>query len=164
MPARADWGDMQDNRTVVTLAGNDFEIEASLGAGKTYADEFFGKLELPYKGALMEDMVELMKHVEGYALPDKNSPNGFTVVKGVDALDTETVDHLLDLTWAMARAAGSVSDDYAAWKERMEHASVSFFEMSALYQAIIHRLGDGATFRLPKGLADALASDEGEAD
>lgn len=152
---------MQDNQAIVTIAGTDFLVEASLGACKVYADEFFGKLKAPYRGALAEDMIALMNHQEDHLEPDDEAESGFTVVKGANALDTEMVEHLLDFVWAMARAAGSTDKTYQQWQDWMLHASVSFFEMGEAYQTIIHQLGDGATFRLTKGLADAVASDEG---
>lgn len=153
---------MQDNQAIVTIAGNELMVESSLGACKVYADEFFGKLEAPYKGALAEDMIALMQHQEGHIEPDDESEDGIRIVEGVNALDTEMIEHLLDFVWAMARAAGSTDMTYAQWQKWVLHASVSFFEMSEAYQTIIHQLGDGATFRLTKGLADAIASDQAQ--
>ena len=151
---------MQDNQAMVTIAGRDILLESSLGACKVYSDEFFGKLKDPYKGSLPEDMIALMRHQEGYLVPDEDAKDGVRFVEGVNALDTEMAEHLLDFAWAMARAAGSIDMRYPEWQEWVTHASVSFFEVSDAYQTIIHELGDGATFRLTKGLQDALEPDK----
>lgn len=151
---------MRDNQAMVTIAGNELLLESSLGACKVYADEFFGKLRSPYKGSLPEDMIALLHHQEGYLEPDEESESGYRFVEGVNALDTEMAEHLLDFAWAMARAAGSTDMRYDEWQEWVLHASISFFEVSEAYQTIIHELGDGATFRLTKGLQDAIEPDE----
>ena len=136
-----------DNRATVNIGGWEFEVEASLGAGIIYQNEFRGKAEKPYTGSLYEDMVQLYRETE-----DADSPNyyGFS-------------SQLMGITWAMARAAGGIGETYAEFLEKIEHSSVSIFEFADLYGTVVKELGDRCFFRLPEGLRDALEANGGEA-
>lgn len=133
-----------ENRATLTMFGEEYEIESSFGAAKIYSDTFRGNVEKPYTGNLFEDMLQIMREVEG----DEN--NAFGVAPQV-----------LGIAWAMARATGSMRESWAEFTERVEHSPLNFFDFAEIYGTVIQKLG-AATFRLPKRLLDSIESNKAE--
>lgn len=131
-----------DNVAAINIGGLEFTMEASLGAGIIYENEFRGKAEAPYTGNLYEDMLQLYRECEV-----EETYYGFST-------------QLFGIAWAMGRAAGSLEMTYDEFIDTIEHSSASLFELSELYGVVLHQLGDRSIFRLPKGLRDALEPDE----
>ncbi len=132
------------NREKLAMFGTEYELEVSLGAMKIYADNFRGFVEKPYTGNMLEDMLQIMREVEG----DAEMAFGLA-------------PQIYGLAWAMARATGSMGDSWDAFSEKIEHIALNYFDFAEAYGVIIQKLG-AATFRLPERLRDALASDETE--
>lgn len=134
----------RDNRSTVTLAGIEFEVEASNGACLAYANEFKGKLDKPFTGSLMTDILATNKAIEA----------------GDDA-ELQALEHIQKLVWAMAFAAGCEFSTYDQFCERLMHESVSYFELADAYRALM-QLADRTFFRLPNRPADAGEPDEAQ--
>lgn len=134
----------RDNFAVAKIGDFEFEVEASLGAGIIYENEFRGKAEAPYTGNFYEDMLQLYRECEV-----AERYYGFS-------------KQLFGLAWAMGRAAGSLDMTYDEFIEKIEHSSAVLTEITELYAIIVHRLGDGCIFRLPEGLRDAIESHKAE--
>lgn len=133
-----------ENRATLNLFGDEYELESSLGASKIYADTFRGNIEKPYTGNMFEDMLQIMREVEG----DESMAFG-------------VAPQVLGLAWAMARATGSMKESWLEFTERVEHTPLNFFDFAEIYGVVIQKLG-AATFRLPKRLRDSVASDAAE--
>ena len=133
-----------ENRATLNLFGDEYEVESSLGAAKIYADTFRGNVDKPYTGNLFEDMLQIMREVEG------DERNAFGVAPQV-----------LGIAWAMARATGSMRESWLEFTERVEHNALNFFDFAEIYGTVIQKLG-AATFRLPERLRNAVASYEAE--
>ena len=133
-----------ENRATLYLFGDEYEVESSLGAAKIYADTFRGNIEKPYTGNMFEDMLQIMREVEG------DEENAFGVAPQV-----------LGIAWAMARAAGTMKESWLEFTERVEHSTLNFFDFAEIYGTVIQKLG-AATFRLPERLRNAVASDQTE--
>lgn len=149
----------RDNVRTVELGGVEYEIEASLGAGIAYKNEFFGKLEDPYVGSMEDDLLrvwvksqEELKEIDDAGNVVSSEPN--PDYGGVD------IAALLRLTWAMWSAC---DDKATSWKdfERVAlHANVAVYEVSILFNTVVVELGGGCTFRKPEGHAGPGAADE----
>jgi hypothetical protein len=131
------------NRTTVTFAGKEYELEASIGAEKLYADQFRDKAVAPYTGDLWEDMLQVWRDVNG---TKEESAHGLPY-------------QLIDMLWAMARAAGSIKCSYDKFYKEIEHSTATYSEFAHLYAAICIELGDGVIFRLEEGQDNAAEPD-----
>ena len=142
-----------DNVRVVELGGKTYEVEASLGAGIAYKNEFFGRLEEPYVGSLDDDLLKLWHRaqpttdVDGEQVPNPD-------YDGVDVVA------LLRLLWAMWAARDKRATSWEKFEDRALHANVSTYEVHAAFATIVGDLGGSCTFRRPKGQAGADAADE----
>lgn len=132
-----------NNRTTVTFAGKEYEIEASIGAEKLYADQFRDSASAPYTGNLWEDMLQVWRDVNG---TQDSRAHGLPY-------------QLIDMLWAMGRAAGSIKCSYDKFFKDMEHSTTTYSELASLYKAICIELGDGVIFRLEEGQDDASEPD-----
>ena len=126
------------------MFGEDYELEASLGAMKIYADNFRGYVEKPYTGNMLEDMLQIMREVEG----DESMMFGLA-------------PQIYGLAWAMARATGSMKQSWDEFSDSVSHAAINYFEFAEAYSTIIQKLG-AATFRIPERLRDVIKPDEAE--
>ena len=133
-----------ENRVTLTMFGEEYELEASLGAMKIYADTFRGFVEKPYTGNMMEDMLQIMREVEG----DESMMFGLA-------------PQIYGLAWAMARATGSMKQSWDEFADAVSHEAINYFDFAEAYGAIIQKLG-AATFRLPERLRDVIKPDEAE--
>lgn len=133
----------RDNRATVTLAGMEFEVEASNGACLVYSNEFRGKVDAPFTGNLMKDIL-----VMSQAISD-------------DTLEATALEHAPRMVWAMSFAAGGKDQTYEKFCKRMEHESVTFFELGDAIGVIL-KLADRTFFRLPERPADAGEPDATE--
>lgn len=138
---------MADNRATVTIGGKDYELEASLGAQLAYSNEFRGKLSKPYTGSFLDDMLQLYRDVEG---DNKEQYYGFP-------------PQMFGIVWAMAKAAGSFKGSYKAFEKEISESSGNIYEIAAVYQTVVHGLGDAVCFREPEGLRDTDSPDDAEA-
>lgn len=134
-----------ENRVTVKLFDKEYELESSIGACKIYQDTFRYKVEEPYTGSLLTDMLQLTRDAEGI---------GVDSVFGVST-------QLFGVVWAMARAAGSMDESWDEFYSRVEHCPINFYELIEVYTAVVNKLG-GCTFRLPERLQDAIESDASE--
>lgn len=133
-----------ENRATLTMFGDEYELEASLGAMKVYSDTFRGNVEKPYTGNMLEDMLQIMREVEGDS----------EMLFGLGA-------QVYGLAWAMARATGSMKESWDEFANRVEHSPINYFDFAEAYGTIIQKLG-AATFRLPERLYNAIKPDKAE--
>lgn len=134
----------RDNRDTVRLAGVNYEIEASNGACLAYANEFRGKLERPFSGSLMSDIL--------------------TSTRAISAGDESSIlalENITRIVWAMAFAAGGRHRTYEDMCEELEHECVGYFELAEAC-GVVFKLADRTFFRLPEGQADVGEPDEAE--
>lgn len=167
----------RDNVRTVTVGGRAIEVESSLGARKVYADEFMGKLSKPYSGVLSDDLLALYdgtrEFVEDEVLVTDDDGNPVTDEDGNEVTTKGMVPNpayrggvdvseLLRLTWAMAFAAGSVTQVYDEWMDSVWHSPMTRDEEVVLYAVVALELG-AYTFRGAEGRGDAGEPDEAEA-
>lgn len=133
----------RDNRATVTLAGTEFEVEASNGACLAYSNEFRGKLEPPFSGNLMKDILVMSK-----ALTSESD----------DDLEAAVLEHIPRLVWAMSFAAGGKHQTYERFCKQLEHESPSYFELAEIANSILV-LADRTFFRLPNRPSDTVEPD-----
>lgn len=141
---------MNDNQATITLFGKEIELEASLAACTIYSNEFYGKVDEPYKGYLMEDLLTLYQECEG-----ENAQKGFQPMFS---------QGLYRIVWAMGRACNSIKETYPKFLKSIEHAPSNFYEFSQAYKVVVVDLGVGVFFRLPEGQDNTDAPDETETD
>ena len=132
------------NRVQVNVFGCDYTLEASLGACTVYANQFAGNIREPYIGNLTEDILRLFVAVEG----------GEENYRGID------YDVLFGCMWAMGVACDSITEPWREFHERIAHEPLTLDDVSGVYGVVVHELGDGVFFRLPKGFRDDSQSDE----
>lgn len=135
---------VSENRATLTMFGEEYELEVSLGAMKIYSDTFRGNVERPYTGSMLEDMLQVMRDAEG------TEENLYGIAPQV-----------FGIAWAMARATGSMKESWDEYAERVEHTALNYFDFIEVYSTVIQKLG-GATFRLPQRLRDAIESNAPE--
>lgn len=134
----------RDNRATVTLAGIEFEVEASNGACLAYANEFRGKLDKPFTGNLMGDILA--------------STRALTADDGTEVLALEGIQRIV---WAMAFAAGGKFKTYEAMCKGLEHECVGYYELADAC-GVVFKLADRTFFRLSDRPADAVEPDEAQ--
>lgn len=134
----------RDNRAKVTLAGIEFEVEASNGACLAYANEFRGKLDAPFTGNLMGDILA--------------STRALSANDGTEMLALENIPRII---WAMAFAAGDKHSTYEGLCKELEHETVGYYELADACGEVF-RLADRTFFRLPERPADAVEPDEAQ--
>lgn len=140
-----------DNRAKFIVGGTEYEVAASNGACKLYADEFRGKVDEPYTGSLVGDMVKEFTA----EVPE----NGAAYITWAD------VPQCLAAVWAMARAAGSTKESYKAFMKKVDAAPVVCDEVASfLVQMFVDQdgLGKRAFFRQAGGQGDAGEPDEAD--
>jgi len=147
----------RDNVRTLRIGDASYELEASLGAGIVYANEFLGKLDAPYVGRLDDDLMavwrgaqETLRDEDGKSVPNPD-------YRGVDVMAT------LRVAWAMARAAGSTDATFDEFLESVIHQPAGVYEEASLYGTVVLALGGGFTFRKPEGLGGAEEPDEEKA-
>lgn len=151
---------LRDNVRSVRIGEMEIDLEASLGTGIVYANEFRGRLEAPYKGILADDMLAVWHRNQPTDSEDGNEVENPDYT-GID------VEALLRIAWAMARAVDPEQGrpyrkGYRAFHDEAIHQPTSIFDEAALYDAVILRLGNGITFRRPEGLSGAVEPDEAQ--
>lgn len=134
----------RDNRATVTLAGIEFEIEASNGACLAYANEFRGKLDKPFTGNLKQDIATI-----------------HSMIAAGGSGEMEALEQVPLAVWAMSFAAGGDDSTYDAFCKRHEHDVFGYFELADAYSVLVE-LADRTFFRLTPRFADALKPDEKE--
>lgn len=139
---------MNENQAKVSLGGREIVVEASLAACLAYSNEFAGKLEEPYKGRLMDDLLALYNAMEGK-----------DAVEGLGAIGDSG---LFRIVWAMGRACGSVKEGYQKFERSMEHAPMNMYEYVDAYRTVVGDLAGRTFFRLPEGQGDAVEPDAEE--
>ena len=143
----------RDNVRELRIGDKTYQLEASLGTAIVYRNEFFGKLEEPYKGILADDMLAVwtraqqVEEHDGEVVPNPE-------YMGID------IEAILRIAWAMARAAGSTKKSYAKFYDEVIHQPAGLFEEASLYDTVIMRLGGGIIFRRPEGLGGSGEPDE----
>lgn len=169
----------RDNVVTIEIGDMTLELEASLGTGITYSNEFRGKLDAPYKGILADDMLHVWRIAqptmdETVAVDDDGNPvfdddgkyvpdpNGHEVEVANPEYVGYDIDALLRIAWAMARASGSTKRGFDAFYADVIHQPAGVFEEASLFNAVIMRLGGGIIFRRPTGLRDAGEADEAQ--
>lgn len=163
------------------LAIGDFEcdLEASLGAGIVYANQFRGRLEAPYKGIFEDDILETSNRArETVTMTVKADKRGRPIRRDGEYVPADSgvqvevpntdqyvdVESCIRIAWAMAR---SVDPDhgrpyegtYEDFFREVAHQSAGVFEQVQLYRVVVLELGGGVTFRRPDGRRGAGASD-----
>jgi len=145
----------RDNVREWSIGEKTYQLEASLGTKIVYQNEFFGKLEEPYKGLLEDDILQVYHRSRPFEEIDGEvKPNPDYVGNDIEAL--------LRIAWAMARAAGSTKRGYDKFLNDVIHQPAGMFEEASLYDVVIMRLGEGIIFRRPEGQDGAAESDEAE--
>lgn len=142
----------RDNVRTVEICGRSYELEASLGAGIAYRNEFFGRLEKPYRGILADDMLHI------YHIAQPTIEEGGKQVANPDYAGNDT-EALLRVAWAMAWAAGSTKKRYEKFYDEVAHVGAGVFEEASLYATVVLELGGGIIFRRPTGHEGADATD-----
>ena len=160
--ARKSKGVPRDNVRTITIGGLTYELEASLGTGIAYSNEFRGKLDAPYKGALGDDMLEIYSASRPKLRETHVDDDGNEVEEFVDNPDYRGIDveALLRIAWAMAYAAGSTRAGYADFRDEVVHQPAGIFEEASLFEVVVLELGNGIIFRGPEGLGGDGEPDE----
>lgn len=166
------------------IGGERFDLEASLGTGIVYRNEFGGKLDPPYKGILEDDMLRIW-HVaqptitgrfaigddgtpaldgDGRPADDPAAPRSTVANPDYAGYDVEA---LFRIAWAMARSVnpewGSpYRKGFKAFREEVMHLPAGMYEVASLYDAAVLELGGGIIFRRPEGQAGDVEPDPQE--
>ena len=138
----------RDNVCELRIGDVTYELEASLGTGIAYRNEFFGRLEEPYRGILADDMLQAYHKAQPFEDVDGET------VENADYAGYD-VEALLRIAWAMARAAGSTKKGWDKFHAEVIHQPAGVFEEASLYDVVVMRLGGGIIFRRPEGLGGA---------
>lgn len=165
----------RDHVRTLDIGGTKWELEASLGAGIAYSREFRGKLDKPYDGNLADDMFavwgmaqETVKAVDEDGNPlldedgkpmvdDKGKP---LMIPNPDQF--VDVEACLRLAWAMAWAAGSTTERWPEWEQRVLHTATNIWDEAEIYATVVLTLGGGVIFRRRGEQEGATEPDEGE--
>lgn len=148
----------RDNVRTIDLGGKSYDIEASLGAGIAYRNEFFGKLEDPYVGSFEDDLLRVWSRSQ-QMIEDVDENGNEIRVPNQDYAGLDTLA-LLRLTWAMWAACDPKATTWKAFEKTVLHANVSAYEQTAMFVVVVKELGGGCTFRKPKGQDGADAADK----
>lgn len=144
----------RDNVRELRIGEKEYQLEASLGTAVAYRNEFFGKLDEPYRGILADDMLQVWRRsqetVEDEGGNEAPNPDFY----GYD------VEALLRIAWSMAWAAGSTKKRYAKFYDEVIHQPAGLFEEASLYNTVVMELGGGIIFRRPEGQGGAGQADE----
>lgn len=146
----------RDNVRELRIGEKEYQLEASLGTAIVYRNEFFGKLDEPYKGILADDMLQVYHRAQ----PIEDSDG--KMVENADYMGYD-IEAILRIAWAMARAAGSTKRAFARFYDEVIHQPAGVFEEASLYGTVIMQLGGGIIFRRPEGQAGDGEPDEAEA-
>lgn len=146
----------RDNVRELRIGEKTYELEASLGTAIVYRNEFFGKLDEPYKGILADDMLQVYRRAQ----PTEENEDGETVANP-DYVGTD-IEAMLRIAWAMAKSAGSTKRTFAKFYDEVIHQPAGVFEEASLYDTTIMQLGGGIIFRRPEGQASADEPDEAQ--
>jgi hypothetical protein len=141
----------QENVRELRIGEKSYELEASLGASITYRNEFFGRLDAPYKGILADDLLVAWRRAQA-ELDGEPNPE----YAGID------VEAALRAAWAMAFAHGSTKKRYAKFADEVVHQPAGVFEEASLYEVVVLELGGGVIFRRPEGHGGAGEPDEAQ--
>ena len=145
----------RDNVRELRIGDKTYQLEASLGTAIVYRNEFFGRLDEPYKGLLADDMLAVWTRAQQVEEHDGE------VVPNPEYMGLD-IEAILRIAWAMARAAGSTKRGYDKFYDEVIHQPAGLFEEASLYDTVIMRLGGGIIFRRPDGQAGADEPDEAE--
>ena len=145
----------RDNVRELRIGDVTYELEASLGTAIVYRNEFFGKLDEPYKGILADDMLQV------YHRAQPTEERDGQMVENADYMGYD-IEAILRIAWAMARAAGSTKRTFARFYDEVIHQPAGVFEEASLYDTVITRLGGGIIFRRPDGHGGAGEPDEAQ--
>lgn len=141
----------QDNVRELRIGDRTYGLEASLGTGIVYREEFLGRLDAPYKGVLADDLLvawrQAQTELDGEPNPD---------FRGID------VEALLRVAWAMAYAKGSTRKRYQKFHDEVIHQPAGMFEEASLYEVVVLELGGGIIFRRPQGADGSPEPDEAQ--
>lgn len=151
----------RDNVRELRIGENTYNLEASLGTATVYRNEFFGKLDAPYKGLLADDMLQAYHKAQPFEEGDDGKLAENPDYMGYD------VDALLRVAWAMARSvdpnyAKPYKYGYKRFYNEVIHQPAGVFEEASLYNTVVMQLGGGIIFRRPEGLAGADEPDEAQ--
>ena len=148
----------RDNVAKVTIGYVELQLEASLGTGITYSNEFRGKLEKPYKGVLADDMLHVWR-VAQPTITETDDDGKEVDVENPDYIGYDVVA-MLRIAWAMAYAAGSTKKRFDAFYSDIIHQPAGVFEEASLFNTVVMQLGCGIIFRRPTGLGGTEQADE----
>ena len=146
----------RDNVRELRIGEKEYRLEASLGTAIVYRNEFFGKLDAPYRGILADDMLQVYHRAQQFEEDEDGN-----LVTNPDYTGND-VEAILRIAWAMAKAAGSTKKSYDKFLNEVIHQPAGVFEEASLYDTVIMRLGGGIIFRRPDGQAGADEPDEAE--
>lgn len=144
----------RDNVRELRIGDKEYQLEASLGTAIVYRNEFFGKLDEPYKGILADDMLQAYHRAQRFEDDDEGKTVENPDYTGID------IEAILRVAWAMARSAGSTKRSFAKFFDEVIHQPAGVFEEASLYDTVIMRLGGGIIFRRPEGLGGDGEPDE----
>lgn len=146
----------RDNVRELRIGEKTYQLEASLGTAIVYRNEFFGKLDEPYKGILADDMLQVYRRAQ----PTEENEDG-EAVANPDYVGTD-IEAMLRIAWAMAKSAGSTKRTFAKFCDEVIHQPAGVFEEASLYDTTIMQLGGGIIFRRPEGQEGADEPDEAQ--
>jgi len=149
----------RDNVRELRIGDKEYQLEASLGTPIVYRNEFFGKLDEPYKGILADDMLQAYHRAQRFEDDDEGKTVENPDYMGID------IEALLRFAWAMARSVDPERGKpykygYKRFYNEVIHQPAGVFEEASLYDTVIMRLGGGIIFRRPEGLGGSVEPDE----
>lgn len=149
----------RDNVRELRIGDKTYQLEASLGTPIVYRNEFFGKLDEPYKGILADDMLQVYHRSQQF---EENEDGNLVTNPDYAGIDIEA---LLRIAWAMARSVDPERGKpykygYRRFYNEVIHQPAGVFEEASLYDTVIMRLGGGIIFRRPEGLGSPDEPDE----
>ena len=131
----------------ITVAGRELEGAATNRACVLYADELSGRLDEPYAGHLIHDVLAERQAV----MADES--NRFP--------EWSQLPRLIDAIWAMARAAGSIKETRKAFVRHVMDGTANLYEPAQATNVVFGDFGERTFFRLPAGLEHLAESDDG---
>lgn len=134
-----------DNRAAVVIGGKEIEVEASNLAAVIYKRQFRRPKDpkdgSPFTGNLVQDISE------EYVLHGPQTG---------EIPDWDDYSHLLGAVWAMAKAAGSVRQEWPAFRDRALRSTMSMLEPAAAASVVFNDLAPRTFFR---GIAGGAGAD-----
>lgn len=157
--------DVHNNRAIVTLGGDEFELVASKLAERVYGDRFRHDTDVLGTSGVMRR--ERDKDGNPIGEPYEVAYSGrlkldVAVSAAANVAGGEIPKQVVAATWALAKAAGSTDmsyDEFDAWWLSLPSNAQEDLD---LFEAVCVDLSERAFFRDKRGPSDAAEPDEAE--